>query len=157
MRVTILEEHSGSIIIDGTTLDFGDQGYVSLDTDELKDNTDYVLRYDLYDTQLHSASASDDEAAFAQRSMTNVRCKHPFITQELMVVDRRLLKHRIAEANQFADKAKDFSVSGLRNCDFQSINNSYDSSSFQESMYCQESLYLPMNLETLDSTYSSSR
>ena len=38
---------------------------MSLDTDELQDETDYVLRYDLYETQLHSASASDDEGAFA--------------------------------------------------------------------------------------------
>ena len=60
-----------------------------------------------------------------------------------MVIDRQLLKHRVAEANQFTDKSKDFALSGLKNCDFQSINNSYDASSFQESMYCQESLYLP--------------
>ena len=60
-----------------------------------------------------------------------------------MVIDRQLLKHRVAEANKFADKAKDFAVTGLKSCDFQSINNSYDSESFQESMYCQESLYLP--------------
>jgi hypothetical protein len=91
MRVTILETKSGSIIVDATSLD-NDQGYINLESEKIEAGIEYTLRYDLYDKEL----VSNDDMPMLSRSSTNTRCKLPFITQELIIIDKRLLKHRLA-------------------------------------------------------------
>ena len=48
MRVTLLEKEKGSILVDGTSLDFND-GTVKLDHTFLEDNKTYILKYEFFD------------------------------------------------------------------------------------------------------------
>ena len=94
MRVTLIDTTRGGqgIIVDGTSLD-SDIGGVHLEYSELKEDTEYIIRYDLYDKELVS---NKDIGEFTHTAQASVMCKLPFITQELLIIDKRLAKHRIA-------------------------------------------------------------
>lgn len=80
------------ILVDGTSLD-NDMGSVYLEWPNLQDGKEYIIRYDLYDKEIVS---NGDDLGSLSASTTNVMCKLPFITQELLIIDKKLAKHRIA-------------------------------------------------------------
>lgn len=64
-----------------------------LQYDNLKEEEEYLIRYDLYDKEvaLTYASLAED----SRGSETNTYCRLPFITQQLLILDKKVAKHRI--------------------------------------------------------------
>lgn len=93
MRVTLLDRsQGGGILVDGTSLDYN-SGVVILEFDHLQSGHEYVIRYDLYDKEVVTTAA---DIATTSQSMTGVACKLAFVTQELLILDRKLAAHRTA-------------------------------------------------------------
>lgn len=101
MRVSLIDASEGNygILVDGTSLD-NDLGSVYLEYPSLQDGKEYIIRYDLYDKEVVSNS---EELGSMSSSSTNVMCKLPFVTQELLIIDKKLAKHRIAQYNKNPD------------------------------------------------------
>ena len=83
MRVTLIDASKGSysILVDATSID-NNLGSVYLEYPNLEDGGEYVIRYDLYDQEIVS---SNEDLGSLTSSATNVMCKLPFITQELLI------------------------------------------------------------------------
>ena len=134
--------------MDGTSLD-NDMGSVYLESASLEDGKEYIIRYDLYDKEIVSNS---EELGSLSQSTSNVMCKLPFITQELLIIDKKLAKHRIAQYNQNPDpsnKAIDLGVSGIQ-CEFDHLNNTLDMDYGEDGIFCEQKLYTyQTNTQTL--------
>lgn len=91
MRVSLIEQESGSILIDATSID-DNEGVARLDYTSLSYDTMYVLKYEFFEQQIVS---SNSELSQTQFSTSNTECKLPFILQELLIIDSQLAKSRI--------------------------------------------------------------
>ena len=83
--MSLVNEKDG-IIVDGTSID-NDEGAVLLSFDSLVEDKEYIIRYDLYDREI-SAGVSD---TLLGGNTHGIKCRLPFITQQLMIVDKRLV------------------------------------------------------------------
>ena len=97
MRVSLLDE-LGAILVDATSVD-DNEGLVKLDYLRLLPNKNYTIKYEFFDKQLVSNWDTAQE-----NSLSGVQCRLPFIVQELLIQDRRLVKSRIAKYNSSPDK-----------------------------------------------------
>ena len=81
---------------------------------------DYVLRYEFYQKEVvrRGSSLSIEEDTVASRD-TLVQCNLPFFTQELSIIDRKVLKSRVRK-HQSLDQEPEADISSL-NCDFASL------------------------------------
>ena len=114
MRVSLVNEKDG-IIVDGTSID-NDEGAVLLSFDSLVEDKEYIIRYDLYDREI-SAGATQ---TLTGGNTHGIRCRLPFITQQLMIVDKRLVQHRVTQYTKREDKNIDLQAKGLH-CDFEAL------------------------------------
>ncbi len=55
---------------------------------DLKPGVEYVIRYQISDRELVQNSDS-------QTSSSSAACKLPFITQQILIIDTKLVKHRL--------------------------------------------------------------
>ena len=148
MRVTILDRtEGGGILVDGTSLDHN-SGVVLLEYDQLQPGHEYVIRYDLYDKEIVANAEDLTEMAV---SGTGLVCKLPFVTQELLILDKSLAKHRVQEYNRIGEKdAKDLQTQGL-DCGFDHLNNTKDSEYGEDGVFCELQTYTynaPYNTNT---------
>lgn len=67
-----------------------------IDITSLASGTDYVLRYEFYMKEIvrRGNSLSSEEDTIASRDKV-VRCNLPFFTQELVFVEKKVLKSRV--------------------------------------------------------------
>lgn len=90
-----LEERT--TISEASTLDFKyGEGTAQIDVPSLPSGVDYVLRYEFYMKEVvrREDSLSIEEDTLASRDAL-VQCNLPFFTQELIFIDRKVLKSRV--------------------------------------------------------------
>lgn len=68
-----------------------DEGIVTMEVGNLKPDTEYVLRYQVYEKDLLSLHDKRN----ADSASSGGGCSQPFITQQLLIIDNRLARHRI--------------------------------------------------------------
>ena len=81
-------------------------------------------------------------------------CKLPFITQELLIMDKRLVKHRISQYN----KNMAYDVKNVKDgfkCNFGSFNNTLDSEYGEDGISCEKEEYTYSINGNTYSSYSS--
>ena len=75
--------------------DYG-EGTVMIDVPKLLSGKDYSLRYEFFQKEIirRSSSLSMEEDSIASRDAL-IKCNLPFFTQELSIVDRKVLMRRV--------------------------------------------------------------
>lgn len=71
-------------------------------------------------------------------SASNTECKMPFITQELLIIDQRLVQRRITNwKNEISDNhnSNRFDVKDFK-CSFHRLNNTDNSAYGEDGLYC---------------------
>ena len=105
-------------------------------------NTDLIIRYDFYEKQtLHLTSSLSEQ----EDTTSEVRCNLAYFTQELAIVDTRVLKKRIiahmAEPNPFkyqlSDCMTEFDKLNADNVDLQR----WSDTKVEEGFSCDERTY----------------
>ena len=81
-----LLDNKGGILVDGTSIEHN-SGTVLLSLDELQGGHGYTVRYDLYDKEIVT---SEDDVEDSMGSASGITCKLPFVTQELLIIDKKL-------------------------------------------------------------------
>ena len=121
----------GGILVDGTTID-NDEGVVTLEYLGMRPHTNYTLRYDLYD---HELLQNDELEEDEDRSNSQTFCRLPFVTQQLLIMDKRLAKQRVTRYNKEEDQAFELEKGGIR-CDFSKLNNTEDLNYGEDGFFC---------------------
>ncbi len=73
MRISLVNEKDG-ILVDGSSID-NDEGAVYLEYEAIQEDTEYIVRYDLYNREITTASEAQ-----ASLYSNGIKCKLPFIT-----------------------------------------------------------------------------
>ena len=96
------------------------EGTALIDVASLPSGFDLVLRYEFYTKEIirRGNSLSSEEDTIASRDSL-VNCNLPFFTQELALVDRKVLKSRVRKYLQ-SDQTNLIDLQKL-NCDFGSL------------------------------------
>lgn len=130
MRVSLIDAESGFILADGSSID-DNEGVVRLDYHKMEGGKEYYVKYEFFDKQL----TTNNEISEVSFSMANTQCKLPYVTQELLIQDKTLVKARIAKYNNSPDKT----AVALPNfkCDFAGFNNTYDGDYGEEGIFCE--------------------
>lgn len=117
-------------------MDSHNWGTVEMDYLELQAGRDYKLVYEFFDKEI---TAKTHEMEEDTTQMSNTACSEPFITEELLVISKNLMKERIQsyvqEQNKDEKSIEEFSP------DFESLDNEKDKESFDRSVFHFGSLY----------------
>jgi len=96
-------------------------GTALIDAAFLPSGFDYVLRYEFYAKEIirRGSSLSSEEDTIASRDWL-VNCNLPFFTQELALVDRKVLRSRVRKFLQTDQNSNVLDISKL-SCEFKSL------------------------------------
>lgn len=96
-------------------------GTAYIDVAFLPSGFDYVLRYEFYAKEIirRGSSLSGEEDTIASRDWL-VNCNLPFFTQELALVDRKVLRSRVRKFLQADQNSQALDISKL-SCEFKSL------------------------------------
>jgi hypothetical protein len=141
MRVSLIDAENGFILADGSSID-DNEGVVRLEYNKMEDQKEYYVKYEFFDKQL----TTNNEIHEVSFSLSNSQCKMPFITQELLVQDLKLVKSRIAKFNnspsQHGSPLSEFK------CDFDYFNNTWDNDFGEMGVFCERTTYTYPNKPT---------
>ncbi|CDW81429.1 laminin subunit alpha-like [Stylonychia lemnae] len=136
MRVSLVNKGSEKgILADASSLDYN-QGSINIEYVELQEGVEYTVRYDLYDKELISSGDVGERS----QSKSTVMCQLPFVTQELLVIDKKLAKSRIQQHNRNPDREA-FELSADIKCQLDHLNNTMDSEYGEDNLYCEPYTY----------------
>jgi hypothetical protein len=76
MKVTVKEEASGTVVVDGTTEDY-DERRVHLDSVELSSSKVYIIKYVFYSKNVGMKSFEDKSVSAGH--MGAIACSKPFV------------------------------------------------------------------------------
>jgi hypothetical protein len=126
MRVSVIEEQSGKVVIDGTTEE-DDQRSVHLDSIDISSSKTYIIKYEFFEKNAGLLDLADSTISAAHMGAT--ACNRPFVVQEMVLISKDLMKHRAATYRDNLMKSKkeaeeELSISKLtERCPFSSLNN----------------------------------
>lgn len=87
MRVTLLEEDGGKVLIDGSSEDH-DERSVQLDSISLTPTQAYVLKYEFFQK---NSGTGVEERSISSAHMGATACSRPFVVAELVITSKKLL------------------------------------------------------------------
>jgi hypothetical protein len=88
MRVKLVEEGSGRVVVDGSTEDY-DERSVHLDTIEVSSQKSYVVTYEFFEKNV--GVRSFEEKTISGGHMGATACSKPFVIQELSIMSKDLI------------------------------------------------------------------
>lgn len=91
MRVKLVEEATGNVIVDGSTEDY-DERSVHLDSVEVSSQKAYIVTYEFFEKNIGIRSFEDKTISGGH--MGAISCSKPFVTQELAIVSKDLVTER---------------------------------------------------------------
>ena len=145
MRVSVLEEQSGRVIVDGSTED-KDERHVHLDSLDLSSSKSYSIKYEFFEKNVGLRSFEDKTISAGHMGAS--ACSKPFVVQELVISSKQLIVER---AQKYHDSVKDSSNSVTNEhdlsemgkyCDFTTFDNSAATLDRGEAgVYCTRQTY----------------
>ena len=148
MRVSVTEEQSGRVVVDGSTED-GDERSVHLDTIELSSTKAYIIKYEFFEKNVNIRSYEDKIVSGAHMGASS--CSKPFVVQELAITAKELTvqraqKYRDLRASTSSEAylgPKEHDLSELpRLCDFSLLNNTIaDMKDGERGLYCTRATF----------------
>jgi len=144
MKVSVIEEKSGQVVLDGTTEDH-DERSVHLDSVELSSSLAYIIKYEFFEKNVGLKSFEDKLVSGAHMGASS--CSKPFIVQELVIASKELLVRRANKYHELRDKQNPNEHSKIpkehdlqdfhKFCDFSRFNNSaLDLKQGESGLYC---------------------
>lgn len=92
MKVSVLEESSGSVVVDASTEDNDERG-VHLDSIELSSNKSYIIKYQFFEKNVGLSSFEEETVSAAHMGAS--ACSKPFVVQELVIANKDMLTKRV--------------------------------------------------------------
>jgi len=142
MRVSVIQEDGGRVIVDGSTED-ADERNVHLDSVELSSSHSYIIKYEFFAKS--PVKGNIDEKTIAGSHMGAIACGKPFVVQELVVASKELLRQRAKQHRALLEKEhrEEPDVSELpKACDFGMLDNSnVDLERGENGLYCNRKQY----------------
>mmetsp|Transcript_21056 Transcript_21056/g.32601 ORF Transcript_21056/g.32601 Transcript_21056/m.32601 type:complete len:348 (+) Transcript_21056:176-1219(+) len=145
MKVSVVEEKSGAVIVDGSTEE-DDERSVHLDSLELSTSVSYLIKYEFFEKNVGLTSFEDKTISAAHMGAS--ACSKPFVVQELVIASKDLVKQR---AHRYLDKGPknerrnddEYDISTIdKHCDFSALNNSKEDLRHGENgLYCNRKSY----------------
>ena len=143
MRVSVIEEQSGRVVVDGSTED-KDERSVHLDTIELSSSKAYIIKYEFFEKNV--GITSHERRTVSAAHMGASSCSKPFVVQELVIAAKELVAQR---ARHYHDlRTSNTSAASLgpterdvseldRLCDLTALNNTKaDLKGGERAVYC---------------------
>jgi len=94
MRVSVIEEESKRVVVDGSTED-SDERNVHLDSIHISSKHTYVIQYEFFEKS--PVRGTFVHRAIAGSHMGSVSCSKPFVVQELVIISKELLRSRVKQ------------------------------------------------------------
>jgi len=148
MRVSIREEATGRVVVDGSTED-SDERSVHLDTIELSSSKAYIIKYEFFEKNVGIRSYEDKTVSGAHMGASS--CSKPFVVQELVITAKELLvqrarKYKEARASTSSEAGlgpKEHDLSELpKYCDFSVLNNTIvELKDGERGLYCTRNAF----------------
>jgi len=92
MRVSVVQEDGGRVIADGSTED-SDERNVHLDSVDVSSSHSYIIKYEFFEKS--PVKGNRGEKTIAGSHMGAIACSKPFVTQELVIASKELLRQRV--------------------------------------------------------------
>ena len=139
MRVSIIEEETKRVVVDGSTED-ADERSVHLDSIHISSKLTYIIKYEFFEKS--PVMGSTHHKTIAGSHMGSVSCTKPFVVQELAIISKDLLRERAKNHLSHQDK-QEHDISALtQKCDFSMLDNSnVDLQRGENGLYCQKEHY----------------
>jgi hypothetical protein len=146
MRVSVSEEGTGRVVIDGSTED-GDERSVHLDAIELSSSKVYTIKYEFFEKNVGIRSYEDKTVSGAHMGATS--CSKPFVVQELAITAKEALIQRARKYREsktsgeaaLGPKERDLSEFP-KACDFSVLNNTMtELKDGERGLYCTRNTF----------------
>lgn len=139
MRVSVIEEESKRVIVDGSTED-ADERNIHLDSIHLSSKHTYIIQYEFFEKS--PVRGSFVKRTIAGSHMGSIGCSKPFVVQELVIISKELLRTRAKQHLAHLDKYEhDISQLPVK-CDLKMLDNTnIDLQRGENGLYCQREHY----------------
>jgi tRNA isopentenyl-2-thiomethyl-A-37 hydroxylase MiaE len=148
MRVKLIDEETGNVVVDGSTEDH-DERNVHLDSIDVSSRKTYQVVYEFYEKNVGIRSFEDKTISGGH--MGAMSCSKPFVAQELAIVSKDLIAARARRYKDMKQSAakddkkqveeKDISHLG-EYCDFKTLDNAAVTLDRGESgLYCDKKTF----------------
>jgi hypothetical protein len=148
MRVSVVEEHGGRVVVDGSTED-RDERNVHLDSVELSSSRSYIIKYEFFEKNVARAGSEDKTISGAH--MVATACSKPFVVQELAIMAKALMVERaekyrsgpVSPEESSTGESEEHDISQLpTNCDFTTLDNRQaEPERGERGLYCTRAIY----------------
>ena len=149
MRVSVIEEASGQVILDGTTED-SDERSVHLDSIDVSSSKVYILKYEFFEKNV--GFTSYEERSVSSANLGASACSKPFVVQELYFGEKSLITMRAKEYHEHIEEAESAWGESLKerdlsllasDCKLSTLNNSARAvDKGDDALYCGIHAYL---------------
>lgn len=141
MKVTVIEEDGGKVIVDGSTEDH-DERSVHLDSVALSNTTAYLIKYEFFEK--NAKVSNHDDRIISASHMGASACSRPFVVAELVIQSKKLIQRRVsdyAKKERSSHHVPEEDISELH-CDFSALDNSKaDTQHGEKGLYCTRGAY----------------
>ena len=148
MRVSVTEEGSGIVVVDGSTED-NDERSVHLDSIEISSSKAYVIKYEFFQKNIGMKSFEDKTISSGHLGASG--CTKPFVIQELLIAAKQLIVSRSKKYTSMRSDPEQKKLLGdtehditdlQTNCNFSTLNNEHETHARGEvGLYCQRHTY----------------
>jgi hypothetical protein len=150
MRVSVTDEQSGQVVVDGTTED-SDERQVHLDSLLIASDRAYIIKYEFFQKSVGLRSFDDKIEQASAGHMGATACTKPFVVQELVIAAQELIVRRakqyqssrstLPSDNTYGPEEHELSMITER-CQFSTLNNTDATLEHGEAgLYCPRSAF----------------